>query len=56
LFPKILATDFLLLQELGLPGLKDRQWHVCKSNALKGEGLTEGLDWVAQAITGTAEG
>ena len=41
-----------LSQRLGLPLLKDRQWHICKSNALEGIGLKEGLDWLAAAING----
>lgn len=30
---------------LGLDTLKDRQWSIHKSCAIKGEGLEEGLDW-----------
>jgi hypothetical protein len=29
-------------QALGLHAIKDRQWHICKSAATKGEGLSEG--------------
>jgi len=38
---------------LGLHAIKDRQWHMQKASALKGEGLQEGLDWLANAIKGT---
>ena len=37
-------------QGLGLVAIKDRQWHLCKSSAVNGEGLNDGLDWLAQAI------
>jgi len=40
-------------QALGLHAIKDRQWHICKAAAIKGEGLSEGLDWLANAISGT---
>jgi len=36
--------------QLGLMNIKDRQWHICKASALKGEGLQEGLDWLVNAI------
>ena len=32
-------------QALGLASLKNRQWSIQKTSAVKGEGLTEGLDW-----------
>jgi len=30
---------------LGLGTLKNRQWSIYKTSAVKGDGLTEGLDW-----------
>jgi len=36
---------------LGLTSIKDRHWHISKSSAINGEGLTEGLDWLVDAIT-----
>ncbi|KAJ2268079.1 Arf GTPase arl1, partial [Coemansia sp. RSA 370] len=33
-------------ESLGLPRLKNRQWGIYKTSALKGEGLDEGLDWL----------
>ncbi|KDE09346.1 ADP-ribosylation factor-like protein 1 [Microbotryum lychnidis-dioicae p1A1 Lamole] len=36
---------------LGLDTLKDRQWSIHKSCAIKGEGLEEGLDWLATALS-----
>jgi ADP-ribosylation factor-like protein 1 len=35
---------------LGLIKLKTRQWTIFKASAIKGEGLTEGLDWLVNVI------
>lgn len=35
---------------LGLVELKDRSWSIMGSSAITGEGLTEGLDWLANVI------
>lgn len=32
-------------EQLGLDTLKNRQWSIHKSCAIKGDGLEEGLDW-----------
>lgn len=37
-------------QLLGLVDLKDRSWSIMASSAVKGTGLTEGLDWLANVI------
>ena len=34
---------------LGLSSLKMRQWSIYRTSALKGEGLTEGLDWYVKS-------
>ncbi|CAM8980569.1 unnamed protein product [Rhodiola kirilowii] len=34
-------------EELGLLELKDRKWHIQGTCAIKGDGLCEGLDWLA---------
>uniref|UniRef100_A0A3B5AY38 ADP-ribosylation factor-like protein 6 n=1 Tax=Stegastes partitus TaxID=144197 RepID=A0A3B5AY38_9TELE len=33
-------------QMLSLEKIKDKPWHICASNAIKAEGLQEGLDWL----------
>uniref|UniRef100_A0A8C5DXK1 ADP-ribosylation factor-like protein 6 n=1 Tax=Gouania willdenowi TaxID=441366 RepID=A0A8C5DXK1_GOUWI len=33
-------------QMLSLENIRDKPWHICASNAIKGEGLQEGLDWL----------
>lgn len=38
---------------LGLDTLKNRQWSIFKSCAIKGEGLEEGLDWCAASFSST---
>ena len=43
-------TEAQISDALGLPSLKDRQWAIFRTSALKGTGLVEGLDWLAGAI------
>ncbi|XP_005283722.1 ADP-ribosylation factor-like protein 6 isoform X1 [Chrysemys picta bellii] len=38
-------------QLLSLENIKDKPWHICASDALKGEGLQEGVDWLQDQIT-----
>ncbi|KAL4635704.1 ADP-ribosylation factor-like protein 6 [Arapaima gigas] len=37
-------------QLLCLENIKDKPWHICASNAVKGEGLQEGVDWLQDQI------
>ncbi|XP_034042302.1 ADP-ribosylation factor-like protein 6 isoform X2 [Thalassophryne amazonica] len=37
-------------QLLCLENIKDKPWHICASNAIRGEGLQEGLDWLQDRI------
>ena len=37
-------------KELNLAELKDRSWSIVASSAIKGEGITEGLDWLIDVI------
>nr|XP_014342355.1 PREDICTED: ADP-ribosylation factor-like protein 6 [Latimeria chalumnae] len=37
-------------QLLRLENIKDKPWHICPSDALKGEGLQEGVDWLQDQI------
>lgn len=39
-----------LAAKLGLTSLSDRPWHMQASCAVTGDGLFEGLDWLAEAI------
>ncbi|XP_030373193.1 ADP-ribosylation factor-like protein 6 [Scaptodrosophila lebanonensis] len=35
---------------LGLENIKEKPWHICSSNAVSGEGLEEGVQWLVQHI------
>jgi len=41
---------FQVSEGLGLTSIKDRPWHICRTSAIKGEGLSEGLDWLVDTI------
>uniref|UniRef100_A0A0A9ZH93 ADP-ribosylation factor-like protein 1 n=2 Tax=Lygus hesperus TaxID=30085 RepID=A0A0A9ZH93_LYGHE len=45
-------SEIEVAMELELRRIKDRRWFICRSNALNGEGLTTGLDWLASAVLG----
>lgn len=38
-------TEVEVTEALGLSDLRHRTWTIFKTSAVKGEGLTEGLDW-----------
>lgn len=37
-------------QDLKLVDMKDRSWSIMACSAIRGDGLTEGLDWLADVI------
>ena len=37
---------------LGLPEVRNRQWSILETSALKGKGLFEGFDWLVTSIKG----
>lgn len=39
-----------VVNALGLPELRGRRWQVQASVAVQGQGLYEGLDWLAQTL------
>lgn len=39
-----------LSSALGLEKIKDKPWHISSSNALTGEGLQDGVQWLVQQI------
>ncbi|KAL6765623.1 small Arf-related GTPase [Haematococcus lacustris] len=43
-------TPAEVCEGLGLPALKHRRWHVQSAVATRGEGLYEGLDWMASTL------
>lgn len=40
----------ITISALGLEKIKDKPWHISSSNALTGEGLQEGVQWLVQQI------
>lgn len=43
-------STFKIVSILGLDRIDDKPWHICASNALTGDGLQEGSEWITQAI------
>jgi ADP-ribosylation factor protein 1 len=41
---------------LGLPEMRTRKWHVQQAVAIRGEGLYEGLDWLASTLKSSNAG
>lgn len=39
-------------EAMGLTAIKDRQWHIAKTVAVRGEGLEDAMKWLSDAITG----
>lgn len=39
-----------LSSALGLTQLRDRPWHICRSSAKTGEGVSEGLKWLVEQL------
>jgi len=37
-------------QKMGLDAVRNKPWHICASNALTGEGLNDGVDWLTDQI------
>ena len=35
---------------LKLDGLREKPWHICASNAITGEGLHEGVEWLTEQV------
>lgn len=43
-------SDAEVAEGLGLPSIKNRDWAIFKTSAIKGEGLFEGLDWLSNML------
>eukprot|EP00892_Ulva_mutabilis_P010558 jgi/Ulvmu1/7875/UM004_0106.1 len=43
-------TEAQVAEGLGLHDIKNRDWSIFKASAVKGEGLFEGLDWLANML------
>lgn len=42
--------DAQIMEGLGLQEIKNRDWAIFKTSAIRGEGLFEGLDWLAEHL------
>ena len=47
--PNALPSE-AIAEKLGLGGLKNRQWAIFKTSAIKGDGLFDGLDWLVASL------
>lgn len=43
-------TDAQVAEGLGLTDIKNRDWTIFKTSAIKGDGLFEGLDWLSNML------
>ena len=43
-------NDAQIAEGLGLHGIKNRDWAIFKTSAVRGEGLFEGLDWLSNTL------
>lgn len=43
-------TSVKIAAALGLEKIKDKPWHISSSNAITGEGLQDGVQWLVQQI------
>ncbi|XP_071478115.1 ADP-ribosylation factor-like protein 6 [Diadema antillarum] len=43
-------TSVKCIRLLELDKIKDKPWHICASNALTGEGLHEGIQWLSEQL------
>jgi ADP-ribosylation factor-like protein 1 len=43
-------SDAQVAEGLGLPNIKNRDWAIFKTSAIKGDGLFEGLDWLSNML------
>nr|QXF29043.1 Arl1 [Gefionella okellyi] len=44
-------TPAAISEQLGLTGIRDRQWAIFQTSAIKGTGLEEGLDWLSGVLS-----
>jgi signal recognition particle receptor subunit beta len=43
-------SDAQVAEALGLADIRNRDWAIFKTSAIKGDGLFEGLDWLANTL------
>ena len=53
---KLFTQILISFLSAGLERLLDKPWHICASNAVTGEGLHEGVEWLTGQIKEGIEG
>jgi ADP-ribosylation factor-like protein 6 len=48
-------SDVGVSSALGLDGITNKSWHICSSNALSGDGVADGIDWLSSSIKTSLE-
>lgn len=48
-------SDVGVSTALGLETISNKSWHICSSNALKGDGIADGIQWLSSAIKASVE-
>nr|GLL27610.1 ADP-ribosylation factor-like protein 5 isoform X2 [Ipomoea trifida] len=48
-------TPAEITDAISLHSIKNHDWHIQASCALTGDGLYDGLEWIAQRVTGKAQ-
>jgi ADP-ribosylation factor-like protein 1 len=43
-------SDAQVAEALGLADIRNRDWAIFKTSAIKGDGLFEGLDWLSNTL------
>jgi len=43
-------SDVGVSSALGLDEILNKSWHICSSNALNGDGIPDGIEWLSSAI------
>jgi len=43
-------SDVGVSYALGLDSITNKSWHICSSNALSGDGVADGIEWLSSAI------
>jgi len=48
-------SDVGVSSALGLDSIINKSWHICSSNALKGDSIADGIEWLSSAIKSSFE-
>mmetsp|Transcript_4466 Transcript_4466/g.9063 ORF Transcript_4466/g.9063 Transcript_4466/m.9063 type:complete len:182 (-) Transcript_4466:221-766(-) len=46
-------TSAQVSEALGLTSIKNREWQIFQTSATKGEGLTDGMEWLSSTLAGS---